>query len=144
MKFFINLILMLALTLAFTIEAQAQSPRPLRSFEYSTFAVDTLAASTTKNQAYERYANGVYDLSIQAHIANISGSTGGTLRVQASNTLTGNDWTTISTMAIAAAKDTLLVIPEFPSLRARLQFVTNGTTQSSTLRSHWRWIERKN
>lgn len=144
MKSFLSIIIMLALALAFTVDAQAQSPRALRSFEYTTIGDSTLAASTTKNQAYVRYANANYDLSIQAIVANVSGATGGTLRVQASNTLTGNDWTTISTIAITAAKDTLIVIPSFPSLRARLQFQTDGTTQSSTFRSHWRWLERKN
>jgi len=138
MKQIKTLLTILLLILAIAASAQQK----IRSFEWYSFDTDTLTNDTTLNYAYGNLAEGVYDLSWQVNLTNISDTTTVAINLQLSNCQSCSDWSTYATYNASGTSDTTFVVPNFPGLRARVQCV-GSTTQATKVNNHVRWVRRK-
>lgn len=132
------LITVFLLALAFTASAQQK----IRTFEIYSFDVDTLDDSGTLTFAYGNQAEGVYDLSWQVNLTNISDTTTAAVYLEVSNCQSCSDWSTYATYNASGTSDTTFVVNSFPALRARVRIV-GSTTQATKVNNHVRWVRRK-
>ena len=130
-------IILLAL-MAFTASAQQK----IRTFEIYTFDVDTLDDSGTLTFTYGNTAEGLYDLSWQVNLTNISDTTTAAVTLELSNCSSCSDWSTYATYNASGTSDTTFVVSSFPGLRARVR-CAGSTTQATKVNNYVRWLRRK-